>query len=189
MIFPVTQSCWKEPEADANCTRGQRANLYHQQMKVIGVVGWHLWVYIICVYLKFDPQLVKNRRKEGVFFAPLTCFIPPHKASWRTWPRQWPAVVWPSLQCSWTKSTKDSVQNSSTAMRKTHCRLSLNYSCVCQRWHNQLVGLEASWSILVLNDSLSSTNQNTTLLCSVALMVFYVSSSGINKVCFFFLSS
>lgn len=92
---------------------------------------------------------------KNSIFATLTCFTARTgkiKASWRTWPRQWPAVVWSSLQCSWTKSTKESVQNSSTAMRKIHCHLSLNYSCVCQRWHNQQVGL------LVLNDSLSSTN-------------------------------
>lgn len=126
-------------------------------MKVIGVIQALLALmslYYLC--------LSEKQKKRGHFchtdMFRSTTQTGKIKASWRTGPRQWPAVVWSSLQCSWTKSTKDSIQNSSTAMRKTHCHLSLNYSCVCQRWHNQLVGWGANWSILVLNDSLSSTN-------------------------------
>ncbi len=65
----------------------------------------------------------------------------------------WDAVAWAktflsclkTLQCGWIKTIlqRRVGQNSSTAVWKTHCQLlqTLDCSCCCQGWHNQLLNL------------------------------------------------
>ncbi len=60
-----------------------------------------------------------------------------------------PFMLEKTLQCGWIKTIlqRRVGQNSSTAMRKTHCQLSqtLDCSCCCKGWHNQLLDLGGNY--------------------------------------------